>query len=349
MSTLTATTRPDFANPLQRLAPGLALALLATWLAAQPWAARLGLSALPLAIVLGMLIGNLGYQRLQARADAGVGFAKHWLLRAGIVLFGMRITFQDIGSVGWRGVAIDALMLVSTLGLAVLLGRRWLRLDAQSAILIGAGSAICGAAAVLASAPVVRANPDKGAVAVATVVLFGALAMFGYPLLHTLLPGLTPNDAAYGVYVGSTVHEVAQVVVVARSVSEAAAAQAVIAKMMRVMMLAPFLLVLSVRGARGGGAAGGAAGRIVVPWFAVGFVAVAGANSLHLLPGAWQAGLLALDNLLLATAMAALGLGTRWSAIRRAGGRPMVLATVLFGWLVAGGALVNGAIGDWWD
>ncbi|HOP91275.1 MAG TPA: putative sulfate exporter family transporter, partial [Ottowia sp.] len=91
------------------------------------------------------------------------------------------------------------------------------------------------------------------------------------------------------------------------------------------------------------------AGRIVVPWFAVGFVAVAGANSLHLLPGAWQAGLLALDNLLLATAMAALGLGTRWSAIRRAGGRPMVLATVLFGWLVAGGALVNGAIGDWWD
>ena len=112
---------------------------------------------------------------------------------------------------------------------------------------------------------------------------------------------------------------------------------------------APFLLVLSVRGARGAGAAGGAAGRIVVPWFAVGFVAVAGANSLHLLPGAWQAGLLALDNLLLATAMAALGLGTRWSAIRRAGGRPMVLATVLFGWLVAGGALVNGAIGDWWD
>ena len=85
---------------------------------------------------------------------------------------------------------------------------------------------------------------------------------------------------------------------------------------------APFLLVLSVRGARGAGAAGGGAGRIVVPWFAVGFAAVAGA---------------------------ALGLGTQWSAIRRAGGRPMVLATVLFGWLVAGGALVNGAIGHWWD
>lgn len=80
--------------------------------------------------------------------------------------------------------------------------------------------------------------------------------------------------------------------------------------------------MLSVRGARGGGAAGGAAGRIVVPWFAVGFAAVAGA---------------------------ALGLGTQWSAFRRAGGRPMVLATVLFGCLVAGGALVNGAIGDWWD
>ena len=89
---------------------------------------------------------------------------------------------------------------------------------------------------------------------------------------------------------------------------------------------APFLLVLSVRGARGAGAAGGGAGRIVVPWFAVGFVAVAGANSLHLLPGAWQAGLLALDNLLLGTAMAPLGLGTQWSAIRRGGGRPGVAA-----------------------
>ena len=120
MSTLTATTRPDFANPLHRLAPGLALALalalLATWLAA-----RLGLSALTLAIVLGMLVGNLGSPRLQARADAGVGFAKHWLLRAGIVLFGLRITFQDIGSVGWRGVAIDALVLVGSLGVAVML------------------------------------------------------------------------------------------------------------------------------------------------------------------------------------------------------------------------------------
>ena len=77
---------------------------------------------------------------------------------------------------------------------------------------------------------------------------------------------------------------------------------------------APFLLVLSVRGARGAGAAGGGAGRIVVPWFAVGFVAVAGANSLHLLPGAWQAGLLALDNLLLATAW------PRWAWARD--GRP---------------------------
>ena len=112
---------------------------------------------------------------------------------------------------------------------------------------------------------------------------------------------------------------------------------------------APFLLVLSMRGRRRAGAAGGGAGRIVVPWFAVGFVAVTGANSLHLLPNAWQAGLLALANLLLATAMAALGPGTQWSAIRRAGGRPMVLATVLFGCLVAGGALVNGPIGHWWD
>jgi len=345
----------------RRLAPGvaltLALALAAIALSQTGWAGRWGLTALTLAIVLGMALGNVAQGPLQKiQCGPGVDWAKHRLLRLGIILFGLRITFQDIARVGWPGVAVDALMLGSTFVLALLIGRRWLRLDESTAILIGAGSAICGAAAVLAAQPVARGSAQQASVAVATVVVFGTLAMFGYPLLHTWLAGLGLagfNDAAFGIYVGSTVHEVAQVVVAGRAVSEVAADQAVIAKMIRVMMLAPFLLALSallaVRGQPDDEEDARAwHRRLVVPWFALGFVLMAGVRSLGMLPQALLGALLQLDNLLLAMAMGALGLGTHASSIARAGHRPLLLAALLFVWLVAGGALVNGVVMGWW-
>lgn len=317
-------------------------------LATQPWAAGLGLSALTLAIVLGMAIGNTGYTWVQPVCASGVDFAKQRLLRAGIILFGLRITFQDIAAVGWSGVLVDAVMLSSTFTLALLIGRHWWGMDAKSVVLIGAGSSICGAAAVLATEPVVKAHSEDVAVAVATVVVFGTLAMFGYPLLHALTQGWWHlSDSAYGLYVGSTVHEVAQVVVAGSAVSEAAAAHAVIAKMIRVMMLAPFLLWLSALLARRGAVRG--ARKITVPWFALGFIAVAGLNSLQWLPRPWVSALVTLDNLLLAMAMAALGLTTHAGAIRRAGARPLLLAALLFGWLIVGGGLVNGLLTGWWN
>ena len=330
--------------------PGLllvfAIAGVSAALATQPWAAGLGLSALTLAIILGMAIGNTGATRVLAVCAPGVDFAKQHLLRAGIVMFGLRITFQDIAAVGWSGVLVDALMLSSTFTLALLIGRRWWGMDARSVMLIGAGSSICGAAAVLATEPVVKGRSEDVAVAVATVVVFGTLAMFGYPLLHALTHAWHLSDAAYGLYVGSTVHEVAQVVVAGGAVSEVAAGHAVIAKMIRVMMLAPFLLLLSAFLSRRGQAGG--AGKITVPWFALGFIAVAGLHSLQWLPRPWVSALVTLDNLLLAMAMAALGLSTHASAIRRAGARPLMLATLLFFWLVVGGALINGWMIGWW-
>jgi len=143
------------------------------------------------------------------------------------------------------------------------------------------------------------------------------------------------------------------VVVAGRAVSEVAADQAVIAKMIRVMMLAPFLLALSallaVRGQPDDEEDARAwHRRLVVPWFALGFVLMAGVRSLGVLPQALLDALLQLDNLLLAMAMGALGLGTHASSIARAGHRPLLLAALLFVWLVAGGALVNGVVMGWW-
>jgi len=325
------------------LAGGVALAAMA--LAALPWLQVHGISALTLAIVLGIALGNSVYPRLAPQAAAGVGFSKQWLLRAGIVLYGLRLTFQDIGQVGVGGVLIDALVLTSTFALAWWAGTRWFGIDRESALLIGAGSAICGAAAVMAAEPVVRGRAEQVTVAVSTVVVFGTLAMFLYPALYplTLAHGVMPmSEQAYGVFTGSTVHEVAQVVAAGRAVSEGAADTAVIAKMVRVMMLAPFLVALSLLLARGGSAQPGSArAKIVVPWFAFGFVAVAGLNSLHLLPAAWVAIAINVDTVLLAMAMAALGLTTHVSALRQAGMKPLLLALLLFGWLLAGGLGIN--------
>jgi uncharacterized integral membrane protein (TIGR00698 family) len=146
----------------------------------------------------------------------------------------------------------------------------------------------------------------------------------------------------YGVFTGSTVHVVAQVVAAGRAVSEGAADTAVIAKMVRVMMLAPFLVALSLLLARGRTALPGAPrAKIVVPWFAFGFVAVAAINSLQLLPHAVVAAAIDLDTVLLAMAMAALGLTTHVSALRQAGLKPLLLASILFAWLLLGGLAIH--------
>jgi uncharacterized integral membrane protein (TIGR00698 family) len=329
--------RPRESNWWRGLALSGVIAAAGMLLAQLPRVQGLGLSALTLAIVLGILAGNTFFPAIAAHAGSGVDFAKAMLLRAGIILYGFRITFQEIGAVGWDGVLIAVVMLTLTFVLAVQLGTRVFKLDKQTAILIGAGSAICGAAAVMATEPIVRAQAHKVAVAVATVVVFGTLGMFAYPLLYPLL-GL--SEHAYGVFAGSTIHEVAQVVVAGRSISDAAEATAVIEKMLRVMMLAPFLLLLSIT-QRGELAAAGHKPRILIPWFAVLFIAASAVNSLRLLSTAWVGVLIQVDTVLLAMAMAALGLRTHVGAIRQAGLKPLLLATALFGFLLVGGYAVN--------
>jgi uncharacterized integral membrane protein (TIGR00698 family) len=327
------------------LALAMAIATVAIVAASMPAVQRYGLSALTLAIVLGIAAGNTFFPAIAAQSATGVDFSKSTLLRTGIVLFGLRITFQQIAAVGWAGVVIDALMVVLTFAIAVQVGTRVFGLDRETSILIGAGSSLCGAAAVMATEPVIRGQAHKVTIAVATVVVFGTIGMFAYPLLYPLL-GL--SEHAYGVFTGSTVHEVAQVVAAGRSVSEAAADAAVIEKMLRIMMLAPFLLTLSglQRPSYSGAATQGGAKRapIVIPWFAVLFIVSSAVNSLQVLPTHVVAGLNTIDTVLLATAMAALGLRTHVGAIRQAGLRPLLLAAALFAFLVVGGYAINRSV-----
>lgn len=329
---------------LLQLLPLATAAILCMAAAALPALAAYGISPLTVAIVAGMVLGNTVFPRFAPYLAAGVALSKTRLLRLGIVLYGLKITLPTVAAAGWSALAADIGVVVSTFLLAVWLGKR-LRLPPQTAALIGAGSAICGAAAVLAAQPVLKAEERDVGVAVATVVVFGTLAMFAYPALAV---ALTTPDAAeavwfgWGIYTGASVHEVAQVAAAGAAIHPLTADVAVITKMIRVMLLAPFLLALPWLMRRlYPQTAQTRSGRLTIPWFALGFVAVVALNSLISLPTSGQAVLIRFDTFLLTTAMFALGLTTRWHSVREAGFRPLLLAGIVALWLLAGGALLS--------
>ncbi|HTV79052.1 MAG TPA: YeiH family putative sulfate export transporter [Steroidobacteraceae bacterium] len=336
-----------------RVLPGMLLsaviALAATGFGTLPTLRSYGVSALTLAILGGLLLANTLYPRIAQAAGPGVLFSRQTLLRAGVVLYGLRLTLRDIAAIGPAAVVIDSLVVSSTFLLSVWLGTRVFGIDRETSVLIGAGSAICGAAAVMATEPVVRARNDHVTIAISTVVLYGTVGMFAYPALYALAShgAGAAGMRWFGVYAGSTIHEVAQVFAAGRSVGESAANTAVITKMVRVMMLAPFLMLLSAWIGRDAQAVRRPRQSLTVPWFAVAFVGLVLFNSLTLLPARALALMSGLDTVLLAMAMAALGLGTRISALRAAGPRPMLLGAALFLWLVAGGAGINELVSAW--
>lgn len=337
----------------------------------------LGLSSLTLAIIIGMLLGNTLYPKFAPKLAEGVGFSKGQILRLAIMLYGFKLTLTQVASVGTSAIVIDAIVLISTFMLTYFLGTRGLKVDRKTALLIGSGASICGAAAVIAAEPVVKAEAHKVTIAVATVVVFGTLAMLLYPLLYHLgwlQPWLTPQQ--YGIYTGSSVHEVAQVVVAGNAINAEVGNTAVVTKMIRVMMLAPFLLILSfvltekppatVTNKVGTSAASAPTinetnslasnntqtsstknafmarlSQVKVPWFAFIFILIVLLHTFISMSDSFVTTMVTLDDVLLTMAMFALGLTTHLSAIKQAGVRPLLLGAIMFAWLIVGGGLIN--------
>ena len=302
---------------------------------------RLSLSPLIVGIVLGILYANSLRNNLPQTWVPGITFCTKTVLRTGIVLYGFRLTFQQVMAIGLPAIVIDTIIVVMTIVIGVVAGRA-LKMDRDITLLTATGSAICGAAAVLGAEPIVRSEPHKTAVAVSTVVIFGTISMFLYPVLYRSgVFDLTPEQM--GLYTGATLHEVAHVAGAGNAMGQAISDPAVIVKMIRVLLLAPALLVMSLLLARSTvrqGVAGGTRGRVTVPWFAVGFVLVIGFNSLDLLPQAMVDGINTFDTFLLTMAMTALGAETSIDKFKKAGSKPFVLAAVLYVWLFFGGYLL---------
>lgn len=309
---------------------------------------KVGLSPLIVGILIGMLYANTLRNHLPKEWVPGIIFSTKTVLRVAIILYGFRITFQQIRAVGLQGLAMSTIMLSSTFILGAFIGQKLFKLDRDSTLLIASGSSVCGAAAVLATEPVLKAEPYKSVVAVGTVVVFGTTSMFLYPLLYHLgVLHLSPTE--YGLYVGSSVHEVAHVVGATSAMGDIAANTAVIVKMTRVMLIAPLLIILSLimSWSVKNSDKSGSKVAVVIPWFAVGFIGVSAFNSLHLLPFALVDTINHIDTFLLTIAMTALGMETHIGKFKQAGIRPLLLALILFLWLVFGGYFLTVFITKW--
>lgn len=335
----------------------------ATMIADIGFVKNLGISPLVVGIVLGIFYANTLHNHLPAAWESGIIFSGKKILRFAIVFYGFRITFQQIAEVGLQGFMVSLLMLSSTMLLGIWLGTKIFKLDRDTAILTASGASVCGAAAVLATEPVLKSEEYKAAIAVSMVVLFGTVSMFLYPVLYaTIIQPATGflhmAPSTFGMYVGGTIHEVAQVVAVPASVPAAGADMAntaVIVKMTRVIMIAPMLivlgLVLSAMAKKTGGA--GAKIKLVIPWFAVYFIGMAGVNSLinmytataPMETASMIKGLIGnlnlIDTFLLTMAMTALGMGTRFSKFKGLGLAPLYTAGAMFIWLVVGGFVIT--------
>ena len=290
-------------------------------------------------IILGMIYANSLRNNLPDTWVPGIAFCSKRILRIGIILYGFRLTFQDVTAVGLSAIIIDALVVTLTIFLGLFIGKL-LRMDRSIALLTSCGSAICGAAAVLGCEGAIHAKPYKTAVAVSTVVIFGTLSMFIYPILYRAgIFSLPVNEM--GIFTGGTVHEVAHVVGAGNAMGQEIAGIAIIVKMIRVMMLVPVLLVIaffvahSVRQRAEGGLSGKS--KITIPWFAVMFLVVIGLNSLSLLPEAVVSSINTLDTFLLTMAMTALGAETSIDKFKKAGAKPFILAALIYVWLIGGG------------
>lgn len=299
------------------------------------------LSPLIISMVFGMLIGNIFYKQIPPVFFHGITYSLKKILRIAIVLLGFRITYQQIYNVGIAGFFVDFAMMVSTFLLAVWAGSKIFKLDRDTSILIGSGSAICGASAVLATESVLKSEKYKAALAVATVTIFGTLGMFLYPILYNngYLPNFDSN--LFGVYTGATIHEVAQVVAAGFEVSSEAGETSTIVKLTRVMMLAPLLIVLSFFIAKKTKGQKIDIKSVPIPWFVFVFIAASGINSLHMIPYETIYMINEFDTFLLAMAMGALGVETNIKKIKNAGLKPIYLATLLFVWLVVGGYFIT--------
>ncbi len=306
------------------------------------------ISEVTVGVALGLVVANLA--RPSARVKPGIKFAMGTPLRLGIVLLGARLSFGDVVATGLGSLVVVLACMAFALGLVLLLGRL-LGLPPRLAMLIAVGTAVCGNSAIAATAPVIEAEERDVSFAVATITLFGTLAVLLYPLIGH---ALSFSDSFFGHWAGVAVNDTSQVTATGFAYSQAAGEIATIVKLTRNTLMGPLVVLIGILYMRSGMARAtdkvAAASRWrwarLVPMFVVGFIVMAALNSLHVFPAALSSAFSEASKALILVALVGVGLNTDVTQLRAVGWRPLqagFLAAALLSLFALGlGALVLG-------
>ncbi|MBM3450885.1 MAG: putative sulfate exporter family transporter [Armatimonadetes bacterium] len=307
-----------------KLAPGISFCLFAT--AVILWIRPL----LPdyfgdasLAVAIGLAIGNA--LRLPDAVRPGAAWLSRSGLRLAIFLLGARLAFEHV----LRGGAASLVLLLATMSIAALVVRfagQRAGLPASLTTLVAVGTAICGNSAILATAPLIEADRREVAFAVATITLFGTIAVFVFPIVGHVL-ALPP--AVYGVWAGAAVNDTSQVLAAGTAYGATAASVATVVKLTRNALMAPVLVGIGLfQARRAAGVSASDAIRKSVPTFVLGFLAVAALNSMGALPAPLRQVMLDVSRWLIVAALFGIGLTTRFSDLRDVGTKPFLVGLV---------------------
>ena len=283
------------------------------------------LSPLMFAMVIGIAIRNVG--GMQETAQPGTAFVMKRLLRFAIILLGLQLTFTQIQTIGVSGIAILTLCTTLTFVFTKFAGKA-LKVDPKLSELIAAGTSICGASAIIATNTVTKGNDEDVAYAITCVTLFGSVAVMTYPLLATTLD-MAPQS--FGMWAGASIHEIAQVVATSYQQGQVSGEFGTIAKLSRVLLLAPMVMILGAVASRKTNT--GSQSEIDSapwPWFILGFVALIFLNSIFSVPSDLKSGIASLTTALLTMSLAAMGLSTDIGKLKAKGPRPLLLGMISF-------------------
>lgn len=327
-----AVTPMPFLDRMRSLAPGLALAfaIAAISIAIRNATGIGALNPVVVALVLGIATGAaLGPQ---PRIKPGISYAVRPVLRAAIVLLGLQVTLIELWQLGPGALVLAVIVVAATLPFTIWLGAV-LGVDRALSQLIGTGTAICGASAIVAANQVARGKDEDVTYALAVITLCGTAALVIFPMLAE---PLALDARAYGLWAGAAIHEVVQAVGAAAAGGPEASQSGTVMKLARVFLLAPAVLALGWWVARHGGGEAGAV-KAPVPWFAFGFLGLVVIGSTGVIPRIAVEASRFLVPLMLAASVAALGLSTDLKALRARGGAPLLLgvASTIFITLLA--------------
>ncbi len=308
------------------LMPGLLLTAIISAIALHTGAKITYVTPLIAAMGMGMILRNAFI--IPPAYKEGVFFSMKQILRFAVALLGIRITFTKISSLGWEGIVIAIVPLVLTLLLTVMAGRM-LKVFSASSMLIGTGTAICGASAILTAGAIIRSRDENIIIAISSITVFGTVSMLLYPLFYN--SGLLPmTELQYGYWAGASIHEVAQVVTASFAGGELSGETGILVKLTRVAALIPVALLLSWFVNRGiveqGDSAG--SGRVSFPYFLLGFLGVVILNSLGFFTERAVRWIEFFDMFLLTMAMAGMGLETDFRQFKKVGMRPLLLGVI---------------------